>query len=239
MKKSNLILLTFAVSLFAVIPHTFAEGNEVTVSPYVSTKLSFGWTKGHNAVGDLSSDDGYETSFDTNTDTGVGTKIAVGVSTAVPAIHGAIRTELEFGLNSDYKDKNVDTSYVDDGYPSFTVESKTFLFNVYYDFTNCSKFTPYIGAGLGLAHTTLDMNYFGDDGGNDWYAGGSKTNNKFAWQVGTGVAYNITDKTALDLGYRFTDLGEISADADRNSNPGAVKADLKSHEILLGLRYTF
>ena len=90
---------------------------------------------------------------------------------------------------------------------------QTLMFNVYYDFKNSTDFTPYIGGGIGAA-------FVGE-------------NSNFAWNVGTGVGYKINDDFTASLGYRFVSLGEFE-DVDRKTS-----GMLYSHEVMLGLRYTF
>jgi opacity protein-like surface antigen len=242
MKKFKLTLLSFSL-LLGSFSSAFADGSGVTVSPYVSTKLSYGWSRGHDVRGDFFPEhkmDGiFETTFNPKTDSGVGTKLAIGISTAIPEIYGAIRTELELGFNPDYNDRNVDSNFPIPGLSTLSLDSKTFLFNLYYDLKTSSKFSPYIGAGVGLSRFTIDVDYHHYAG--DFYNKGHKTGNKFVWQVGAGVAYNFVDNVALDLGYRFTDFGEILDFRTNVSNGDTpkIKGKMQSHEVLLGLRYSF
>lgn len=62
----------------------------------------------------------------------------------------------------------------------------------------------------------------------------------FAWNVGAGIDYMINNCWSLDLGYRYSDLGEgrVSARADSGYN-GKTKADVRSHDVKLSARYYF
>lgn len=51
-----------------------------------------------------------------------------------------------------------------------------------------------------------------------------------------GVAYDITDNFAVDLGYRYVNLGYYEVDLPEG---GKVKNQPSNHEFMLGLRYTF
>ena len=140
-----------------------------------------------------------------------------------------LRVELEFAMRG-----NSETEWSGiRGTGDMTFNSTTLLANVYYDFHNSTAFTPYVGAGLGLA-----FNYFGVDWKyHNGTPGGSiddrQTN--FAWQVGAGVAYSFTDNMAVDVAYRYLDLGYTQVDG----HYGDVGIRPYNHEIMLGLRFGF
>lgn len=114
-----------------------------------------------------------------------------------------------------------------------TFNSTTLLANFYYDFRNSTAFTPYVGAGIGVA-----FNYFGLDVHNTTTGGAlslDKHQTNLAWQVGAGVAYNFTDNIAVDLAYRYLNLGYIEVTKEGES----IGIMPYNHEILLGLRVGF
>lgn len=100
-----------------------------------------------------------------------------------------IRFEAEFG----YQKNKVDSLNLNGS--NFTVTSdneirlSTLLFNLYYDFKNSSAFTPYLSAGLGLGNMKID--------------GVSKSDAVAEYQFGAGVAYQISERIALDLKGRY------------------------------------
>jgi opacity protein-like surface antigen len=57
----------------------------------------------------------------------------------------------------------------------------------------------------------------------------------FAWSIGAGAEYDITDSIAVNLAYRFTDLGDI----DASDATATVKRDMNMHELILGAKYRF
>ncbi|MCL2763616.1 MAG: porin family protein, partial [Treponema sp.] len=83
---------------------------------------------------------------------------------------------------------------------------QTLFANVYYDINTGTKFTPYVGAGMGAGF--IRTKGYGDWG---WatFDTGSKTVTNFAWNVGLGLGYQITNNVTLDVGYRFADLGKV------------------------------
>jgi len=92
------------------------------------------------------------------------------------------------------------------------VSSSMLLGTVYYDFANSSAFTPYIGAGVGY--------------GWEYGHGVAADVNGVAIGLTAGVAYNITNNLALDVGYRFHDI--------LNSTQST-----QEHQLAAGVRFKF
>ena len=88
-------------------------------------------------------------------------------------------------------------------------------------------FEPYVMGGLGTAWNKVDGTRL------------TKSNDKisFAWTLGAGIGYRLSDCWGLDLGYRYVDLGE--AKAKYKYMAGHVKRDITSHDIMLSARYYF
>lgn len=122
-----------------------------------------------------------------------------------------------------------------------SVTSYTMMFNAYKDFGNYGGFTPYVGAGVGMAYNKLDDVYFT---GNPSLVNAIHGDNtlSFAWSVMAGVGYQISDRAILDIGYRYFDMGDASSqngDTGGNWNPRVNVDDIAAHEIKIGLRYHF
>lgn len=135
---------------------------------------------------------------------------------------------------------------------------QTLLLNAYWDFHNSTDFTPYIGAGLGLAFIQVkgsSMSFLSAEDGSDHSAlydkdFGIRNNTNFAWQVGAGCSYALTDDIALDLGYRFMSLGNVRSNSvairdehytncDMFMNGKTEAKNIYMHQIALGLRISF
>jgi OmpA-OmpF porin, OOP family len=132
------------------------------------------------------------------------------------------------------------------------ISSLVALANGYVDFNGIwnvfGPFQPYIGAGIGLAHTDLGTTSLTGTALNGINISGASlsgnTTTHFAWGIGAGVGYPINQNWTLDLGYKYLDLGEMRSGATLNRPIGAltvtpIKADLQVHTIMLGIRYTF
>ena len=141
-----------------------------------------------------------------------GASFAYGVKT------GPVRTELELNWHDDAEKK-------DDG-DKIKIENNSIMLNAYYDIDTGTKFTPYVGAGLGMARLKIK-----EKSDENW----SKSSNEFAWQLGAGVSYAATDNVSVDLGYRYVDNGSFSwSDEDER-----YKFSSHSNEFYLGVRYAF
>lgn len=139
------------------------------------------------------------------------------------------RAELEVALRGNSETKE-DSAW---GSSEMTSNSTTLLANFYYDFHNSSAFTPYVGAGLGLA-----FNYLGVDIKDRSTGLGSSVDDRstnFAWQVGAGVAYAFTDNLSVDASYRYLDLGYTEVEGYGYN----VSTRPYNHEVSLGLRFGF
>jgi len=107
------------------------------------------------------------------------------------------------------------------------VKALLFLINGYYDFNNTSAFTPYLTAGLGLAQiefNDLDISGLG-------FAGSNDEDTVFAYQIGIGVGYAVTEKVTIDAKYRYF--------GTQDSEYGTTEAEFSSSNFLFGVRVYF
>jgi opacity protein-like surface antigen len=122
---------------------------------------------------------------------------------------------------------------------SADISALTALANVYVDLGNYHGFSPYVGAGIGASWINIDNieSHNGDGTTADW---GDADDWSFAWALMAGVSYDFTPNVALDLNYRYLNLGSAESDTiDAGAGDGKFHYDnLQAHEIRLGLRYT-
>ncbi len=202
--------------LAGVVTALFASNvNAMDFNPYVGAKLRYI---------DMSSDVKLGDTFDVD-DNVYGGSIAIGASTKVKG--GAVRAELEYNKNAD-ADKTHRMTLSGTGFDfdgKLEIESQSLMLNAYYDIDTGTKFTPYVGAGVGyakiegtLSESTTGLSESVDD-------------NNFAWQVGAGVGYAVNENVSVDAGYRYVDYGDFTKED--------VNIDVSSHEFYLGARYAF
>lgn len=114
--------------------------------------------------------------------------------------------------------------------------SYVFMTNAYLDLGTFRSITPYVGAGAGLSLNRIDntqiLTRYGPAGvanRRDW---------QFAWALHAGVGIELNDNLTLDVGYSYTDLGNIHATRTQTGSRFIFKG-LHSHDIKIGLRYAF
>ena len=137
---------------------------------------------------------------------------------------GPVRLEGEIEYRSnDYDKAGLDS--VGKAKSGGSYKSLALMVNGYYDFENSSSFTPFLMAGIGGADIDTDsvtsggLNVPDDD---SW---------QFAYQVGAGVGWEFTDSWILDISYRFF--------GTTNPKFGGVEMEYLSHNVLVGIRYSF
>lgn len=135
--------------------------------------------------------------------------------------------------------------------------ASSLMANIYADLGTYFGLRPYIGAGAGAAYVSwnnFSVNEFcsgssptdcGTSGGvglNTRYSGTYVTEETLTWAANAmmGVSYEVSRGVNLDLGYRFTYLGEAGV-ARAADNAGNVQdfeiGNTAIHEVRLGLRY--
>lgn len=79
--------------------------------------------------------------------------------------------------------------------------------NFWRDYSLTDRLGIYAGGGFGIGgyqyRVTTPAGFFSPEA----TTAGRNTINSFAWQVGTGVTYQASDRVALDVGYRFFSIG--------------------------------
>lgn len=135
------------------------------------------------------------------------------------------------------------------GQRTFGLKSNVFLANLYYDFDTRSRFTPYIGVGIGFAQNTTTKGSVPNDPCGCFtdvtIAGDS--HRSVAGALMTGFSFNVRDRLHLDAGYRYLYLGEAHTGLITGTvtvpQVGAVPdgdprvTDIWAHEFRVGLRY--
>lgn len=234
MKK---ILFSLLVA-FATLMSTSA--NAIEYKPYVAARAAYSFMD--NDANQWVSDRGYKSTIVNKTleDNVWGGKLAVGTEMLMCNNYAkAFRVEVEYGLNDKTSNKGLYGHNIN-GFTlptEYGIESRiqTVMLNAYWDINTGTKFVPYVGAGVGYANireTAYVSNQYATETAKDH-------EDNLAWQVSAGVSYEVTEDLDAELGWRYTDYGDIKNTATQAGYQSSAKRDYNSHEILLGMRYTF
>ncbi len=135
-----------------------------------------------------------------------------------------------------------------------TIKSGVLLANTYYDWKNRSLFTPFIGAGVGIAYFDVRRKQSTSDTSCDPdqvpqscftrtpHAGFSAERDDsqilFAAAAHAGFSYELTSSTSLDVGYRFLYIPSTGLDLKVNGSQSRVTlSDTTEHQLRAGLRW--
>ena len=111
-------------------------------------------------------------------------------------------------------------------------------------------FGPFMGAGLGVAHTRIGQTRMTFQGTTTIVPSASRMD--LAWMVTAGVAAALGERVTVDLAWRYTDLGAVQTgrgagrvvwrDGSREPLPldlAPTRARLAGHGFRMSLRYSF
>jgi opacity protein-like surface antigen len=127
----------------------------------------------------------------------------------------------------------------------FGMDSTVVLASLYYDFDLRSRFTPYIGVGLGAVHHRTKTGTVSDacgctgtiEAADQWHVAAAAM---------AGFSLALRDRLHFDAGYRFLYLGEASTGPIRATTTAPVATyisddpsieNIHAHEFRVGLRY--
>ena len=116
------------------------------------------------------------------------------------------------------------------------ISSVNFMLNSFYDFQTHSKFSPFIGLGLGVSQNELEVSTT-LDGASQTYE--SDASIGFAYSLMAGAGYRVSPRWLVDFVYRYIDSGSLrtALGSGGNTNRRFDRGGLRSHDIMLGLRY--
>lgn len=118
--------------------------------------------------------------------------------------------------------------------------------NAYADLVTVAGFTPYVGAGLGVAHVSWDRvetratctNGGGVCSGAVYGAQALEGDSAFrlSYAVMAGVTYAVSDRIKLDAGYRYSDIAGGDISVFQAAGAQAADRGFSRHEVRVGLR---
>ena len=226
--KGVKLFLALAFITFMVLPVTAMAEDSTGNKMYVGFNLGMSMPSDSNTT---FSDAPFKLNTTVEADSGLATGIVIGRSFNNFRLEG----ELAYQKN-DIKSVTLDSiGYDGINYPvgekitdvDGDISSTALLVNGYYDFKNSSKFTPFVGAGIGFAKVEVSS-AISDSEGLLWT---SDSDIVAAAQVSLGANYAITEKVSLDLKYRYF----VTADPDFElSSP-----EYSTSNVYTGIRYSF
>jgi opacity protein-like surface antigen len=164
---------------------------------------------------------------------------ALGVAFARP--YGLLRVEVEGRA----RDPIGNASQQEIGGLVFESESQyatdgwSAMVNLWRDFDITDTWSIYGGAGIGGGGYQFAYDYSFLP--TQYTTAGSGAVSAFAWQVGGGVIWNVSDRIALDLGYRFFEIGPgtttlVSNQGGFPAGTTALDTSFSTSELLLSIR---
>lgn len=106
--------------------------------------------------------------------------------------------------------------------------TSSIMLNGFYNIPTKTRFSPYVGTGIGVATAQLETISLGQPI--------DANENVFAYQLETGIDWNYNSKVSFSLGYRFFDTAEPEFVLSTGQR---LQMDLANHEFLLKMRYLF
>ena len=151
-------------------------------------------------------------------------------SGSVGLISGMYRSEIELSHQSHDFDSisasGITIAPEDIGLSGET-SSLSALLNAYFDFSATETVKPYLTAGAGIANVdfqgTLDI-----EDETDTF---DESDTSFAYKLGGGLGFDLTDNFTIDLGYRFYSAHSLKYET--------MRTEVKSHNLTAGFRFRF
>ncbi|KIU26617.1 opacity protein [Methylobacterium radiotolerans] len=157
-------------------------------------------------------------------------------------VTGEYRSAAAFTGLERYRDATLPLGYGTDEYTA-TKRDLVVLANGYVDLGTYYGITPFLGAGLGVASSTIanfkDTNVVTQ--GVAYAKSGTKAN--LAWALHAGLGYDVTPAFKIELAYRYLNLGDAKTGTVYTyaGQCGSCEAltfkNVESHDVKLGLRW--
>lgn len=225
----SLIVAGVAVMLAATLPSASA------VDPFADLESRRWYVSGIVGGSFMSLSSGGENTIAPAANTGTATGGAFtgggALGLAIPAGSGQWRTEIEGRQRARLAGQ---TEFVGDPflYDVQAADGWSVTANLWRDIALTERTDLYVGGGIGGGGYRLSV----DD---QIYASGYDRIAEFAWQAGGGVVWIVSERIAIDLGYRFFALDTGSTplvDSLLGGPAGAYTSSLSASEVLLTFR---
>lgn len=123
------------------------------------------------------------------------------------------------------------------------IRTQALLINGYYDFHIHNSIVPYLTAGVGVGHNRAENLRTSDEATAIPVAErrGRNTTN-LVWNVGAGAQYKLNKNFALDVAYKYMDLGFIKTNDVNDPVVGSLRGGtqkIRGHQLVGSLVYNF
>ncbi|MDR1008977.1 MAG: outer membrane beta-barrel protein [Rickettsiales bacterium] len=119
-------------------------------------------------------------------------------------------------------------------------KASALMLNGYYDFGNTSVITPYVGIGFGITLLSAEFDLWGR-GGPTILSGASIREAGFGWQVMLGANADVSERIAVEFGWRHISYGELSGgmliDTGINTIATTAIVDVEANAFYLGMKF--
>ena len=250
--KKLLATSLFVLSVFA----SHAMDNDSNV--YVRADVGYGFDNvkisddSYNSISaaynkDIQSNQSLKGAFG---DIGVGYKMSANFRTDITLnlthmykTHKDLMAFTTFGKGSDFDiNKDKETRWEN------KAKKISIMLNGYYDIRNQSEFTPYLMAGIGINKSKIKSTVLqteDNDNGNRYLEINSKNLTSFAYHVGVGVTYKMSEQLTLDLAYKAYGINGTYKLKDTVVSNAGLSEDYKfakpklSQQVKGGIRFAF
>lgn len=174
---------------------------------------------------------------------------SVGIDVGVGyRINPLFRVDLSYGRRGGYNLQGWDTALT---YFDPPVTSDAVMFNGFFDipYVIADRVQPYVGLAIGRSSNKVDSINWLDPGppSSNGTLNAGNTTKSTAYQFTLGAAITLTGKWILDLGYRYSDMGEFKKNAgpDQSGNfngtgtTSSATGKLRANEFFANVRYDF
>ena len=247
MKKSLEILGVAGVAAFIMFVRVPARAADIAIAPPPPPCCDTWYIRTFAGIG-LNGD--YDLQYEPNpANVNNGFQLQSHSIADTPFIGGGIgyawNNWLRFEATGEYRSKSrvyAFGSYPPGGLDTYEgyLKSWVFLANAFVDLGTWNCLTPFVGAGIGGAYTTLaDFSDVNPNGGFGFGRNPSEWNLAYAFYAG--VSYDVSKSVKIDVTYRYINYGGITDTVDCNGgcNPDSFAfKNLYSNDIMVGLRWT-
>lgn len=154
------------------------------------------------------------------------------------AVNNTLRTEVALtrygNINNSYVITNT-VATVDRVDVNRPLKSRALMVNAYYDFDTTSQLQPYVMSGIGIGMHKTGFEVSVSKAGGTAKVDDNNLKRNFAYQVGVGASYKITDQLYADTGVKYAYLGKSSTEGLKISQ----NAKISSVNATVGIRHSF